>query len=85
MLIGVEAADERMGFQKVQLRRWPGQFQQRTQVTQSPCAMMQGFLRGGFQRLDGMFLGQRQQAVQDPARVTAARRLSITSVLGTPP
>ena len=51
---------------KVQLRRWPGLFQQRAQVAQAPGAVMQGFLGGAFQRLDGVLLRQRQQAVQDP-------------------
>src|SRR6267378_6950777 len=66
VLVGVEAADQWVGFQKVQLGRWPGLFQQGAQVAQPPRAMMQGFLRRAFQRLDRMFLGQRQQAVQDP-------------------
>ena len=55
-----------MCFQKVQLRRRGGLFQQRAQVAQAPGAMMQGFLGSTFQRGDRMFAGQRQQAVQDP-------------------
>ena len=55
-----------MRFQKVQLRCWPGLFQQGAQVAQAPGAMMQRDLGGAFQGGYGMFTGQRQQAVQDP-------------------
>ena len=66
VLVGVEAADERMRFQKVQLRCRSGLVQQGTQVAQAPRAMMQRNLGGAFQGGYGMFAGQRQQAVQDP-------------------
>ena len=66
MLIGVEAADERVRFQKVQLRRSPSRFEQRAQVVQVPRAVVQRFLGRAFQCLGGMLLRQRQQAVQDP-------------------
>ena len=66
MLVGIEAADDRMCIQKVQLRRGGGMFEQRAQITQPPRAMMQSFVGSTFQCFDRMFLRQRQQAMQNP-------------------
>ena len=61
-----------MRFQKVQLRRRGGLFEQGAQVAQAPGAVMQGFLRRLFQGFDRMLLRQRQQAMQDPGADGAA-------------
>ena len=65
MLVVIEAADNRMCIQKVQLRRGGDLLEQRAQITQPPRAMMQSFLRSTFQCFDRMLLGQRQQAMQN--------------------
>src|SRR5690606_13056539 len=55
---------QRMSVEKIQLRRWPGLFQQGTQIPQPPCAVMQGLLRSVLQGGDGMFASEGQQAMQ---------------------
>jgi hypothetical protein len=65
-LVGIELPDEGMGFQKVQLGSRSSLAEQRAQIAQAPGAMMQGLLRGTFQCLDRMLLGEREQAAQDP-------------------
>ena len=55
-----------MRFQKVQLRRRGGLFEQGAQIAQAPGAVMQGGLGRLFQGFDRMLLRQRQQAIQNP-------------------